>query len=269
MENFNTKPLAVITGASSGIGYELARECAEHGFDLLLAAEDESIFSAKDVLHSLVPTVHIQSVKVDLATSDGVERLVQTIRSMNRPIEALLLNAGVGVGGAFVGGTDLDEEMNIIRLNVMAPVQLAKHLLPEMVARGQGRVLFTSSIAATGPGPFLAVYAASKAFVQSFAEAICNELKDSGVTVTALMPGATDTHFFARAHMEDTKVGSGPKDDPRLVAKEGFKAMMQGKDHVITGSLTNKFQGAIARVLPETSKAAAQRKMTEPGSAHP
>jgi short-subunit dehydrogenase len=200
MDDTSAHPLAVVTGASSGIGHELARQFAEHGFDLLVAAEDDGIASAADSLRALGPPV--ESVQADLGTYEGVEQLVARIRSLGRPVDAIALNAGVGVGGPFLE-TDLQKEVELINLNVTSVVHLAKRVLPDMVARGEGRVLFTSSIAAEMPGPFEAVYAASKAFELSFAEAIRNELKDTGVTITALQPGPTDTNFFRRADMEE------------------------------------------------------------------
>jgi short-subunit dehydrogenase len=136
-----------------------------------------------------------------------------------------------------------------------------------MTARNEGRILFTSSIAADMPAPFEAVYGASKAFVQSFAEAIRNELKDTKITVTALQPGATDTNFFRRADMEDTKVGAGKKDDPADVAREGFEALMAGKDHIVAGSMKNKVQDTLAKLSPEKAAAQMHRKHSEPGSA--
>jgi short-subunit dehydrogenase len=136
-----------------------------------------------------------------------------------------------------------------------------------MNARGEGRVLFTSSIASTMPGSFQAVYNASKSFVQSFAEALRNELKDTEVTITALMPGPTDTEFFDRADMLDTRVGASEKDDPAVVAKQGFEALMKGKEKVVGGSMKTKVQGAAAKVMPDSVKAQMHRKMAEPGSA--
>jgi short-subunit dehydrogenase len=150
---------------------------------------------------------------------------------------------------------------------VTSTVHLAKRVLPDMVRRGAGRVLFTSSIASTMPGAFQAVYNASKSFVQSFSEAIRNELKETGVTVTSLMPGPTETKFFERADMLDTKFGTGPKDDPAVVAKQGFEALMKGDDHVVAGSLMNKVQAVAGKVVPDTVKAQMHRKMAEPGSA--
>jgi uncharacterized protein len=260
------RPFAVITGASSGIGLELARQFAQHGFDVLVAAEDNAIATAAAQL-SNEADVSVHSVQTDLATFDGVEQLYQAIRSDGRPVDAIAINAGRGAGGDFTRDTDLRDELNIIDLNVTSTVHLAKRVLPDMVARRSGKVLFTSSVASTMPGTYQAVYNASKSFVQSFAEAIRNELKDTGVTVTALMPGPTDTEFFDRADMQDTKVGAGEKDDPAQVARQGFDALMEGKDHVVAGSFKNKVQAVAAKVIPDTAKAQMHRRMAEPGSA--
>lgn len=257
------KPFAVVTGASSGIGFELAKQFAQNGFDLLVTAEDDGLGSAADQLQSAGTQVH--SVQADLSTYDGVERLYAAIAATGRSVSAAALNAGVGQGGAFID-TDLADELRIIDLNVSSTVHLAKRLLPEMVARDDGRVLITSSIASTMPGPFQAVYNASKSFLQSFAEALDNELKDTRVTITSLMPGPTDTNFFHRADMDDTKVGQGSKDDPAQVAKQGFDALMQGRSKILAGSVTTKAQGVASSVLPDKLKAAAHRQMAEPGS---
>jgi short-subunit dehydrogenase len=265
MNSASTKPLAVVTGASNGIGYELATQFAQHGFDLVVAAEDGGIAEAARAFEGL--GAGVESLQVDLATYDGVEQLYGRITASGRPVEALALNAGVGVGGDFARGTALKDELTLIALNVVSPVHLAKRVLPDMVAHGQGRVLFTSSIAATMPAPFEAVYGASKAFLLSFAEALRNELKDTGVTVTALMPGPTETNFFHRAGMDDTKVSASEKDDPAEVARQGFEALMAGKDKVIASSLKTKLQGAANELLPETAKAEAHRRLAEPGSA--
>jgi len=257
----DTRPLAVVTGASSGIGYELAKQFADNGFDLVIAAEDADISAAA---HNLAASgSSVQSVQADLATYEGVEQLYAAIRATGRPVEAIALNAGVGVHGDFARETDLREELNLVDLNVRSTVHLAKRVLPDMVARGQGRVLFTASIAARMPATYTATYGASKAFVYSFAQAVRAELKDTGVTVTALMPGPTDTDFFDRAGMEDTRVGQGKKDDPADVAKEGFEALMAGKDQVISASLKTKVMGTAAKITPEPLKAEQHRKMAE------
>jgi short-subunit dehydrogenase len=260
------RPFAVVTGASSGIGYELAKQFAQHGYDVLIAAEDAGVAQAATDL-SRDGGSQVQPVRTDLATYDGVEALYAAIVATGRPVDAVALNAGRGAGGDFARQTDLRDELNIIDVNITSTVHLTKRLLPDMVARGAGRVLFTSSIASTMPGSFQAVYNASKAFVQSFSEAIRNELKDTGVTVTALMPGPTDTNFFDRADMGDTRVGAAGKDDPAVVAKQGFDAMMSGDDHVVAGAPKNKIQAVAGKVIPDTVKAELHRKMAEPGSA--
>jgi uncharacterized protein len=255
------KPLAVVTGASSGIGFELARLLSEHGFELIVAAEDDDIATAARKLGAA------DAVEVDLSKEDGVRELHRRIEAAGRAADALVLNAGIGAGGAFVDTTDLADELRLIDLNVRSTVHLAKLVLPRMVERGEGRVLITSSIASTMPGSFQAVYNASKSFVQSFALALREELKDTGVTVTSLMPGPTDTEFFERADMLDTKVGADDKDDPADVARDGFEALMAGKERVVSASLKTKAQGRAGRFMPDSAKAEMHRKMAEPGSA--
>ena len=205
-------------------------------------------------------------MRADLRTADGVETLYSALTATGRPVSAAALNAGVGRGGAFLD-TDLDDEIEIIDLNITSTVRLAKRLLRDMAARDEGRVLITSSIASTMPGSFQAVYNASKSFLQSFAQALQNELKDTGVTITSLMPGPTDTNFFHRADMDDTKVGASSKDDPAQVAAQGFEALMGGTDKVVAGSVGTKVQGLANKVLPDKLKSAAHRRMAEPGSA--
>jgi short-subunit dehydrogenase len=259
-----TRPLAVVTGASSGIGYELARQFAKNGFDLLVTATGPSIEQAAQAFHAL--GAEVKTVQVDLMTYDGVETLYSEIKSVKRPVDAIAINAGVGVDGAFIE-TDLKDELDSIDLNIVSSVHLAKRVIKDMVACGNGKVLFTASIAALMPGPFYSVYAASKAFLRSFSQALRNELKDTGVTVTALLPGPTDTGFFARAGMEDTRADSFIKDDPSDVAKQGFEALMEGKDEILAGSLMTKVSGNVSKVLPETLKAQIHRQLTKPGSA--
>ena len=182
-----------------------------------------------------------------------------------RTLDVVALNAGVGLGGAFLD-TDIEAEVGVIDLNVTSTVRLAKLVLRDMVARGSGRVLITSSIASTMPGTFQSVYNASKSFLQSFAEALQEELKDTGVTITSLMPGPTDTNFFARAGMLDTTVGRGTKDDPLAVARQGLQALRDGRAKIVAGSVKTKLQGVANTVLPDAVKAKAHRKMAEPGS---
>lgn len=264
--NTLTRPLAVVTGASSGIGYELAKQFAQNGFDLIVTATGPGVDQAARAFEGL--GAKVETVQADLATYDGVEMLYGKIQATNRPVDAIAINAGVGIGGDFARETDLKDELNLINLNVVSSVHLAKRVVKDMVDRGQGRILFTSSIAALMPGPFEAVYAASKAFLHSFSEGLRGELKDTGVTVTALMPGPTDTNFFHRAEMDDTKVGASKKDDPAEVAKQGFEALMAGKDDIVAGSLKTKLQGTVTKVLPDTVSTEQHRQMAEPGSAN-
>lgn len=257
--------LALVTGASSGIGLELAREFVEHGFDVIINAEDEELAAAEASLAG--KGAEVRAVKADLSTYDGVERLWAAVEAGGRPLDTAALNAGIGVNGDFTRDIPLEDDLRLIAVNVTAAVHLAKRILPGMVERGQGRVLITSSVAATMPGPYYATYAtyaASKAFLQSFAQAIRFELKDTGVTVTALQPGPTDTEFFDRAGMDDTKVADAKKDDPAEVARDGFEALMAGKDHVITGGVKNKAQVAGAKLMPEKARAAVHAAQTKP-----
>jgi len=259
-----SRPLAVVTGASSGIGFELARQFARHGFDLVVNAEDAELDDAAARLRA--EGVDVAAVRTDLRTRDGVEGLYAAVVATGRPVAAVALNAGVGKGGPFVENP-IEDEQSIIDLNVTATFRLAKLFLRDMAARGEGKALFTSSIASTMPGPYQAVYNASKSFIQSLAEALATELRDTGVTVTSLMPGPTDTEFFERGDLLDTKLGQGPKDDPAQVAEQGYEALMAGKDKVVAGSLMTKAQAATNSVLPDRLKSAAHAKMAEPGSA--
>jgi len=263
MGTVTNRPFAVVTGASSGIGFELAKQCIEHNFDLLICAEDTGIHEAAK--HLSAAGAAVEAVRADLSTFEGCEKLVTAVNASSRPVDALMLNAGVGVGGSFIQNV-LEDELRMIALNINAVVHLAKRLVPRMINRGQGRVLITASVASTSPAPFLAVYGATKAFDLSFAEALRFELKDTGVTVTALQPGATDTEFFERAEMENTKVAQGKKDDPAAVAKRGFEAMMAGKDKVIAASFKAKLEGLAGELLPEPTKAKMQGGQTKPGS---
>ena len=256
------RQLALVTGASSGIGLELARQFVENGFDVIINAEDDELAAAEAGLAG--SGAEVRAVKADLSTYDGVERLWAAVAEGGRPLDAAALNAGVGVNGDFTRDIPLEDDLRLIAVNVTAVVHLAKRVLAGMVERGAGRVLVTSSVAATMPGPYYATYAASKAFLQSFAQAIRFELKDTGVTVTALQPGPTDTEFFDRAGMDDTKVAEAKKDDPAEVARDGFEALMAGKDRVVAGSAKNKAQVAAGRLLPETARARVHAAQTKP-----
>jgi short-subunit dehydrogenase len=251
---------AVVTGASSGIGLELARCCAANGFDLLIAA-DEPMDAAAAALQAAGASV--ETVEADLATDEGVQALVDATRG--RPVDALLANAGHGLGHAFLD-QDFEDIRHVIDTNVTGTVLLIHKIGREMRARRSGRILITGSIAGLMPGTYQAVYNGTKAFLDSFSFALRAELKDSGVTVTCLMPGATETEFFERADMQDTRVGAGKKQAADEVARIGFQAMMKGEADVVAG-WNNKLRAAISHVVPDSLLAEQHRKMAEPGGA--
>jgi short-subunit dehydrogenase len=255
-----TGKLSVVTGASTGIGYHLAELCAGHGMDLVIASNDGKIEAAAADFRA--GGVEVTAVTADLATTEGVDQLIAAIGG--RPVDHLLANAGEGLGHAFLE-QDWNAARHVIDTNVTGTLYLLRQVLPGMVARGEGRVLITGSIAGFMPGSFQAVYNATKAFLDNFAWALRNELKDSGVTITCLMPGATDTEFFERADLMDTKLGTGKKADPAKVAKIGWEAMMRGEGDVVVG-FKNKLQAAMANVAPDSMLAEQHRKMAEPGT---
>ncbi len=250
---------AIVTGASSGIGLEIAKLAAADGYDLLVAA-DTPFVDATAGLNDL--GVEVRQVEGDLSTQQGVDQLLDAVGG--RDVDVLVANAGSGTGGAFLE-VETRDWRHSLDTNVTGTLLLIQPVLRAMVARGEGRVLITGSIAGYVPGPFNAVYNGTKAFIDSFAAAIGNEVKDSGVTVTCLKPGATETEFFARADMLDTKVGQMKKDDPADVAKTGWEAMMKGEHEVVHGMM-NQAQVLAAGVLPESVTAEMHRKLAEPGS---
>jgi uncharacterized protein len=257
-----SRPLAIVTGASTGIGYELAKCCAENGFDLVVAADEPRIHEAAQDFRKLGATV--EAVEADLATTEGVDKLYGAASGLNRPVEALLANAGRGLGKGFLD-QNFDEVRHVIDTNITGTLYLIQRVGQDMRSRNSGRILITGSIAGFMPGSFQAAYNGSKAFLDSFSFALRNELKDTNITVTCLMPGATETEFFERADMLDTQVGQSSKDDPADVAKTGFEAMMKGEGDVVTG-WKNKLTTAIASVTPAGMLAEQHRKMAEPGS---
>jgi short-subunit dehydrogenase len=257
-----TRPLALVTGASSGIGYELGKLFAQDGFDLIVAA-DTSLAEAKQAFEAL--GARVETLQTDLSSEDGIQQLQNIVAG--RPIDALAANAGHGLGGAFLDQA-FDDVLHVINTNITGTTKLLHLVGRDMRARGRGQILLTGSIAGLMPGAFAAVYNASKAYVDSFSFALRNELKDSGVTVTVLMPGPTDTEFFHRAGLDDTAVGqSKSKMDPADVARAGYRAMKHGEGDVVAG-LGNKVQAAMAAVTPQTVLAEMHRKQAEPGSGH-
>jgi short-subunit dehydrogenase len=255
-----TKPLAIVTGASTGIGYELAKLCAQNGYDLLIAADQAEIHDAARDFQAL--GVDVEAIETDLAALEGVDKLYAAVRG--RPVGALLANAGHGLGHAFLD-QDFTQVRHVIDTNITGTLYLIQKVGRDMRSRNEGRILITGSIAGFMPGTFQAVYNGTKAFIDSFSFALRNELKDTDVTVTCLMPGATETEFFERAGMEDTQVGQDKKDDPAFVAKVGFDAMMNGEGDVVSG-WKNKLTTILANVTPAGMLAEQHRKMAEPGS---
>lgn len=254
-DSSDVRPLAVITGASSGIGYELARKFGENGYDLVVVSDNrEKLTNAAETLRQVTGEAGIDVVQADLTTPEGVTKVYEKLQSLGRPVDVLAANAGVGVSGDFAE-TSLEDEIALINLNVTSQVHLIKLVLRDMRARDAGDILITSSIAGILPGPRMAVYAASKAFLRFFGQGIREELKDTGINVTVLMPGPTETDFFERADMLDTKVGqSDAKQDPAEVADAAFDALRNRADHVIPGA-KNKLQAGMAKVMSDPARA--------------
>jgi uncharacterized protein len=255
------RPLAIVTGASSGIGLELAKLCIEHGYDLVTAADQPTVARKADELRAQGAAV--EAVEADLATTEGVDKLLAAVRG--RPVAALLANAGHGQGHAFLD-QDFKDVRHVIDTNVTGTLYLLHQVGRAMRQQRSGKILITGSIGGYMPGTYQAVYNSTKAFIDSFALALRQELKDTGVSVTVLMPGPTETEFFKRADMTDTKVGQSNKDNAADVARTGFEAMLRGDDQVVTG-WKNKLQTAITSVMPAGLVAKQHGKIAEPGSA--
>lgn len=253
---------AIVTGASTGIGFELAHLAAQAGYDLLVVADEPLIeASAQDFRRH---GTAVEALEADLSTTDGVDRLLA--ETGGRQVDLLCANAGRGLGHGFVDQAPADWR-RVIDTNITGTLYLLQPVLRQMVARNDGKILITGSIAGFIPGSFQAVYNGTKAFVDSFADAIRNEVKESdGVTITTLMPGPTETEFFERADMLDTSVGADKKDDPAKVAKDGWDALMAGQAHIVSG-WKNKLQAAAAHITPAAVMAERHRKMAEPGTA--
>jgi len=256
------RPLAIVTGASSGIGLELAKLAAADGYDLVIAA-DTPLYDAVQALEAL--GAQVSAACVDLSDQDGVDRILALVG--DRPVARLFANAGHGLGSAFLDQR-FDAIMHVLNTNVSGTLYLLYRVGCEMRLNRRGRILVTGSIAGYQPGSYQAVYNASKAFIDSFALALRDELKDSGVSVSCLMPGITDTAFFERAGLLDTRIGTAPKMDPADVARIGYQAMERGEADVIAG-WKNKLETALAMFIPAAQLAARHGKAAKPGSAQP
>jgi uncharacterized protein len=255
-------PLALVTGASAGIGYQLARQLAQAGYDLVVTGRSEALADAATDFAEC--GVHVRAVRADLTRYDEVEGVWHAVVDTGRSLDVAVLNAGVSLGGAFVD-TDLQDELDLISLNVTSVVHLAKHVVRHMAARRRGRIMITSSISATKPTPFETVYGPSRAFTHMFAQGLREELKDVGVSVTALLPGATDSEFHARAGMGNTAFGPGMRKNSRVeVARQGIEALLAGKDQVVAGDRATKRAAIRNRFARETAKAARHARRARP-----
>jgi uncharacterized protein len=255
------RPLAIVTGASSGIGLELAFLAAQHGHDLVIGADRSLIFEAAEDLREL--GVRVEAVEADLSTIEGNDQLVAAARG--RPVELLCANAGHGLGRSFLE-QPFEASRHVIDTNVTGTLYLIHKVGRSMSVRGAGHILITGSIAGFVPGPYQAVYNSTKAFIDSFAIALRAELKGSGVTVTNLMPGLTDTDFFRRADLLDTKAGAAAKQPADEVARIGYEAMLRGEAEVVAG-WKNKLLTVMAGLVPHTMLAEQHRLQAAPGSA--
>ncbi|SNR51050.1 SDR family NAD(P)-dependent oxidoreductase [Paracoccus sediminis] len=246
--------LALVTGASSGIGLELARIARADGHEVIAVANEPAI-------HQAASDLGAEAIQADLATTDGIQAVLTQVAG--REVDLLMLNAGTGLGHGFLD-QDPDAIDHVVMTNILGVLRLAHPLGRRMRDRGQGRILITGSIAGFMPGTYQAIYNASKAFLNNFALGWNEELKGTGVTVTCLMPGLTDTAFFERAGLLDTHFGQMKnKDDPAIVARSGYDALLAGRAQMTPG-LRNKAQATLAEILPAGLVAKAHRQMAKP-----
>lgn len=261
MEN-TTSQYALITGGTSGIGKELSKLFAQDGYNLIIVARDETgLEMTKSELAERFG-VQVTTISKDLMEPNAAEELYDEIKQSGLTVNVLVNDAGQGQHGKFID-YELQRDIDLIQLNIISLTVLTKLFLKDMVARNEGKILQLSSLASKSPGPLLAVYSATKAYVQSFTQAIINEIRGTNVTITALLPGATDTDFFNKAEAENTKQVQDMKlDDPADVAKDGYEALMSGEAQVVSG-FKNKIQAAMSNIMPEQTAATNMRKTLE------
>ncbi|MBX0289066.1 SDR family oxidoreductase [Hymenobacter sp. HSC-4F20] len=254
---------ALITGATSGIGYELAKLFAQDHYNLILVARNEQELQNTAAELRQHYGVEVETIAKDLFRSEAPFEVYEAVKAKGIQVSVLVNNAGQGQYGEFVE-TDINRELDIIQLNIGAYVVLTKKFLQEMVARNEGKILQVSSIGGELPGPLQSVYHGTKAFITSFTEAIREETKETNVTITALLPGVTDTDFFNKADMTEAKlVKEGHRADPAEVAKDGYEALKAGKDKIVSGFM-NKVQVAISNVIPDDLVAANLHQQAKP-----
>lgn len=258
----NSNKTALITGASKGIGYELAKLFAKDNYNIIMVSRDADRNNGVDEEFGMIyPNAEFHYIEKDLSKDGAADELYEEVKALGYQIDVLVNNAGIGEAGAFAD-TDLEKNLVIIHTNIVALVSLTHYYLKEMLARNEGRILQLGSVVSFAPNPLSSVYAASKAFVLSFSEAIQNEIKDTNVTMTILAPNATDTGFFINANAENTVAGQAEKDDPADVAKAGYEALMKGEHRHVVG-FAGKAMVAMANLLPDEAVAAQTRKQFE------
>lgn len=257
------RPLALVTGGSSGIGFELARQFAQNGFDVAISGSSDKVFDAAKALEKMGAEAYPH--QADASTYDGVEAFWTFVEKLGRKVDSAALNVGIGLGGAFKD-TDLGAEMKMIAINVTGTVHMAKRVVQHMVPNKHGRILIVSSVSATQPTPYETVYGPTKHFGFAFAESLREELREDGITVTALLPGATDSQFHSNAGMGNTPFANGTmkKNDKTLVAKQGFEALIANMDHIVGGDAETQQAAIDNRTTPEPVKAARHARSARP-----
>jgi uncharacterized protein len=258
----DTARYALITGATSGIGYELAKIFAENGYNLIIVARNGEDLQQRSSEFSEQFGVQVVPIQKDLFEPEAPFQLYEEVNTKGLLVDVLVNDAGQGQYGLFVE-SDIRRQLDIIQLNVSSLTVLTHLFLKDMVRRNEGKILQLASIASELPGPWQAVYHATKAYVLSFTEALIRELKDSAVSITALQPGATETDFFNKADMQESKILETKLSDPAKVAKDGYEALMKGDDKVVSG-FKNKAMVAASNIMPDTMVAAQMDKMQEP-----
>lgn len=254
------RPLALITGASSGIGFELAKQFADHGFDIAMSSSSDAIYSAAEQITKL--GVEAYPFKADASTYEGVEGFWKFTQALGRQVHSAVLNVGICKGGAFVD-TSLEDEFKILAVNVTGTIHMAKRVVHHMYSYNFGKILIVSSVSATTPTPYETCYGPSKAFGFSFAESLREELIDTGISVTALLPGATNTEFHANAGLGNSIIGRSQKNDKTHVAMQGYMALMTNLDFMVGGDTSTQQVVVENKTTPETVKAARHAKLVK------
>lgn len=257
---------ALITGATSGIGYELAKIFAKNNYNLVLVARNsENLEQTAREMTEANPNIHTHTFAIDLFEDGAAHKLYNSTTEMGIRIDVLVNNAGQGEWGKFTN-TELERELDIIKLNIIAPMTLTKLYLKDMVARNSGKILQLASSVSKAPSPYLSVYAATKAFMLSLTEALITEVADTEVTLTALQPGPTDTDFFHKAKAENSVTyREASFYTPEEVAIAGYEGLMKGEATVVPGFI-NKTQDVLNAIMPDRVVTANMERQMEPST---